>query len=83
MVQIASLLDTGDMHLKGLLGSIVRVGCRIPVPDFYLVLHGLRCRESTIVDNNLKPNNLHNNCKYGMTISEILHERRRDVLCKF
>ena len=28
----------GDMHLKDLLGSIVRVGYRIPVPDFYLVL---------------------------------------------
>ena len=26
-----------DMHLKDLLGSIVRVGYRIPVPDFYLV----------------------------------------------
>ena len=34
----------GDMHLKDLLGSIVRVGHRIPVPDFYLVLHGLPCR---------------------------------------
>ena len=40
----------GDMHLKDLLGSIVRVGYRIPVPDFYLVLHGLRCRKSTIMD---------------------------------
>ena len=28
------------MHLKDLLGSFVRVGYRIPVPDFYLVLHG-------------------------------------------
>ena len=27
----------GDMHLKGLLGSFVRVGYCIPVPDFYLV----------------------------------------------
>ena len=27
----------GDMHLKDLLGSIVRVGYRIPVPDYYLV----------------------------------------------
>ena len=26
------------------------VGYRIPVPDFYLVLHGLRCRKSTIMD---------------------------------
>ena len=28
------------MHLKDLLGSFVKVGYRIPVPDFYLVLHG-------------------------------------------
>ena len=27
----------GEMHLKDLLGSFVRVGYRIPVPDFYLV----------------------------------------------
>ena len=40
----------GDMHLKDLLGSIVRVGYRIPFPDFYLVQHGLRCRKSTIMD---------------------------------
>ena len=30
-----------DMHLKNLLGSIVRVGYRIPVRDFYLALNGL------------------------------------------
>ena len=40
----------GDMDLKDLLGSIVRVGYRIPVPDFYLVLHDIRCRKSTIMD---------------------------------
>ena len=40
----------GEMHLKDLLGSFERVGYRIPVPDFYLVLHGLRCRKSTIMD---------------------------------
>ena len=28
---------SGDMHLKDL-GLIARVGCRIPVPEFYLVL---------------------------------------------
>ena len=38
------------MHLKYLLGSFVRVGYRIMVPDFYLVLHGPRCRKSTIMD---------------------------------
>ena len=31
----------GDMHFKDLLGSIARVGNCIPVPDFFLVLHGL------------------------------------------
>ena len=40
----------GEMHLKDLLGSFVRVGYRIPFLDFYLVLHGLRCRKSTIMD---------------------------------
>ena len=40
----------GEMHLKDFLGSFVRVGYRIPVPDFYLVLHGLRCRKSTVID---------------------------------
>ena len=39
----------GDMHLKDL-GSIARVGYCIPVPDFYLVLHSLRCHKSTIMD---------------------------------
>ena len=29
----------GDIHLKNLLESFVRVGYRILVPDFYLVLH--------------------------------------------
>ena len=33
----------GDMHLNDLLGSFVRVEYCIMVPDFYLVLHGLRC----------------------------------------
>ena len=37
----------GDIHLKDLLGSMARVGYRIPVLDFYLMLHGLRCRKST------------------------------------
>ena len=45
----------GEMHLKDLMGSFVRVGYRIPVPDFYLVLYGLHCRKSTIMDYT-KPN---------------------------
>ena len=40
----------GDMHLKNLLGSFVRVGYCIMVPDFYLVLDDLSCRKSTIRD---------------------------------
>ena len=44
----------GDMHLKDLLGSFVRVEYHIPVPDFYLVLHGLCCRKSIII--RIKPN---------------------------
>ena len=37
-----------DLHVKDLLGSIVREGYRIP--EFYLVLHGLRCQKSTRMD---------------------------------
>ena len=40
----------GDMHFKDLLGSIAKVGYCIPVPDFYLVLHGIQCRKRTIMD---------------------------------
>ena len=35
----------GDMNLNDLLGSIARVGYHIVVPDFYLVLHGLRYKK--------------------------------------
>ena len=38
------------IHLKDFLGSIVRVGFCIPLLDFYLVLHDLRCRKGTIMD---------------------------------
>ena len=38
------------MYLKDLLGSIAIVGYCIPAPDFYLVLHGLRCRKGTLMD---------------------------------
>ena len=40
----------GEMHLKGILASFVRVGYHILFLDFYLVLHGLHCRKSTIMD---------------------------------
>ena len=43
----------GAMHLKDFLGSIARVGYCIPVPDFYLELHGHRCRKSTIMDTSI------------------------------
>ena len=36
------------MYYKDLLGSISRVGYRIPVKDFYLVPHGLRCQKNTL-----------------------------------
>ena len=38
------LFGTGDMYLKELLGSNARVGYCIPVLDFCLVFHGIRCR---------------------------------------
>ena len=38
----------GEMHLRDLLGSFVRVGYRIP--DFCLVLHGLCCPKSTLME---------------------------------
>ena len=43
----------GDMHLKDLLGSIVREVYCIPVPDSYLVSHGLCCRRSTIKEQSI------------------------------
>ena len=43
-----------DTYYENLLGSIVRVGYCISVPDFYLVLHSLGHRKRTIMD---KPTN--------------------------
>ena len=40
----------GDMYYKELLGSIERVGYCIPILDFYIVLHGVRCWKSTQMD---------------------------------
>ena len=39
-----------DMHYKDHLGLSVRVGYCIPVQDFYLELHELRNRMSTLMD---------------------------------
>ena len=36
--------------LKYLLRSIAKVGYHIPVPDFYVVLHSIRCRKITLID---------------------------------
>ena len=40
----------GGMCFKDPLGSITREGYCIPVPDFYLVLDGIRCRQSNLMD---------------------------------
>ena len=45
----------GDKHLKDLLRSIERVWYCSPVPYFYLVLHGLRCRKSNTNGCTLNP----------------------------
>ena len=37
----------GDLYYKDLLRSIVRKGYCIPVPNFYIVLHSLRCWKGT------------------------------------
>ena len=58
----------GDMDLKDILGSIVRVGYRIPIPDFYLVLHDLCCRKSALMDNQ-SINKKHNPFSYRILIS--------------
>ena len=39
----------GEMHYKDILRSVARVGYCIPVPDFYLVLHGLWCQKNTLM----------------------------------
>ena len=45
--------------LKDSLGSNVRVGYYIPVPDFYLVLHGLRLQKTLYWINHQKCIYLH------------------------
>ena len=42
-----------DTHFKYHLGPIARVGYRIPVPDFHLVLHCLRCLKKHSKKNSL------------------------------
>ena len=48
--QVACGTVYGDKHHKDLLGSITRVWYFILVPDFYLVLHNLRCLKITLMD---------------------------------
>ena len=43
-------LDVRTTLFKDLLGSFVRVGCCIPVIDFYLVLHDFGSRKITLMD---------------------------------
>ena len=57
----------GEMHLKDLLGSIVRVGYCIPVPDFYQVLHGLRIRCRKKHYNGLISSRKYNNLSHQIT----------------
>ena len=40
----------GDRHYKDIPGSIARVWYCIPVPDFYLMLHGFRYQRNTLND---------------------------------
>ena len=40
----------GDMQYKYIFGSTIQVGYRTSVPDIYQVMHGLQCRESTLID---------------------------------
>ena len=61
----------GDMHLKDHLGSIIRVGCCIPVLDFYLVLHGLCCRKLKLYSGLI---NQSINCRYKTTVSKCFIE---------
>ena len=56
------------MHVKDLLWLITRVGYRIPVTDFYLVLHVLRCQKST-----LKDQSMIKLIEYGINFGENLH----------
>ena len=65
------------MHLKDPLGSFVRVGYRIPFPDFYLVLHGLRCRKSTIMDYT-KPNHENQQIQFYKNIQKFINRKNNE-----
>ena len=43
----------GHALKNDLMGSIAWVGYCIPVPDFYLVPHGLLCRKSNLMDQSI------------------------------
>ena len=65
----------GDIHLKDLIGSIAKVGYCIQVPDFYLVLHGIRWRKSTIKEIKSPPDVL----VVFLTASEVWAKERRGL----
>ena len=39
----------GGMYYEDLLGPIAKVGNCIPIPNFYPVLHDIRCRKGTLI----------------------------------
>ena len=59
------------MHLKDLLGSIARVGYRIPVPDFYLVLYGLAAEKhyNGLINQSTSMKNV---CHYAVSLTQVL-----------
>ena len=58
--------------LNNLLRSIARVGYRIPDLDFHLVLHGLRCEKSTIIDWSISQSIQHLRNKHWKYITETI-----------
>ena len=60
----------GEMHLKDLMGSFVRVRYRIPFPDFYLVLSSLPKKHYNGL-NQTKPINIIAFCYTGPDVVEI------------
>ena len=58
--------------------SISKVGYHIPVPDFYLVLHGLRYLKNNLMDSSISQST--NQAKYSIvSINKERHVNHRDV----